>query len=106
MNKRIKKKREKLRLHRIGDHVYTHKGLVMFGKVHIGYVNAIELYHKIKNPKLTRPRVKALVNYVYKNRMERIARCGGLSFKHLRFARHLNEPNHAVATLTEVNYNG
>lgn len=98
MNKRMRKKREKLRVYRVGDRVYTHKGLVMFGKERIGYVNAIELYHKIENPKLTRPRVKALVNYVYKHRMERIARSGYLPFIYLRFLLHLNELNRATTT--------
>lgn len=103
MNKRIRKKRQKLRVYRIGDHVYTHKELVMFGKAHIGYLNAIELYRKIKNPKITRPRMRALVNYVYKNRMEHITRSGGLSFKHLRFARHLNEVNRTTKTPVACN---
>lgn len=98
MNKRIKKKREKLRVYRVGDHVYTHKKLVMFGKARIGYTNAIVLYQKIENPKLTRPRVKALVNYVYKNHMERMARSGGMPFRFLRFARHLNELTRGTTT--------
>ena len=99
MNKRIKKKRQTLRVYRIGDRVYTHKGLTMFGKAHIGYPNAIAMYQKIKNPKLTRPRVKALVNYVYKDRMKRIARGDmHLSYKHLRFARHLNEVSRVTKT--------
>lgn len=99
MNKRIKKKRQKLRVYRAGDHAYTHKELVMlFGKARIGYITAFEIYRKIENPKLTRPRVKTLVNYVYKNHMESIARSGDiyLPFKHLRFARHLNEVNRAT----------
>lgn len=70
MNKRIKKKREKLRVYRVGNRVYTYKGLIMSGKAHIGYRTAILLYRQIKNPKLTRPRLKALVNYVYKNRIK------------------------------------
>ena len=98
MNKRIKKKREKLRVYRVGNRVYTHKGLVMFGKERIGYTNAIELYHKIENPKLTRPRVKALINYVYKNRMKRMARSGDMPFTFLRLVRHLNELNRATTT--------
>ena len=99
MNKRIKKKREKLRVYSAGDRVYTHRGLTMFGKAHIGYANAIELYHKIENPKLTRPRVKALINYVYKDRMKRMVRNGGNWVPtYLRLARHLNEVNSATAT--------
>jgi hypothetical protein len=100
MNKRIKKKRETLRVYRVGNRVYTHKRLVMlFGKARIGYITAFEIYRKIGNPKLIRPRVKTLVNYVYKKHAESIARSGDiyLPFKHLRFARHLNEPNR-VAT--------
>lgn len=99
MNKRIKKKREKLRVYRVGDRVYTHKGLVMFGKARIGYTNAIELYRKIENPKLTRPRVKALINYVYKDRMKRMMRNGGNWVPtYLRLVRNLNELNRATTT--------
>lgn len=97
MNKRIKKKREKLRVYRVGNRVYTYKGLVMSGKAHIGYRTAILLYLKIKNPKVTRPRLKGLVNYVYKNHMKRIIeRCGDMAFIHLRFMSHLNELNCAI----------
>lgn len=99
MNKRIKKKQEKLRVYRVGTRVYTYKGLVMSGKAHIGYTNAIELYRKIENPKLTQPRVKALVNYVYKNHMERMMRNGGKwVHTYLRLVRHLNELNRATTT--------
>ena len=101
MNKRQMKKRRKLRVYSAGDRAYTHKELVMlFGKARIGYITAFEIYRKIENPKLMRPRVKTLVNYVYKNHMESIARSGDiyLPFKHLRFARHLNEVNSATAT--------
>lgn len=95
MNKRIKNKREKLRVYRVGKRVYTHKGLVMFGKARIGYTNAIELYRKIENPKLTRPRVKALINYIYKNRMKYYTKH---MYDYLRLVRHLNELNRATTT--------
>lgn len=101
MNKRIKKKRKTLRVYSAGDHAYTHKELVMlFGKARIGYITAFEIYRKIENPKLTRPRVKTLVNYVYRNHMESITRSGDiyLPFKHLRFARHLNEVKRVTKT--------
>lgn len=81
MNRRIRKKREKLRSYRVGDHIYTHKEIAMINKAHIGYINARDLYHKIKEPKLTRPRVKSLINHIYKNRMKYAM--------NLRFARHL-----------------
>lgn len=73
---------------------------MLFGKARIGYITAFEIYRKIGNPKLIRPRVKTLVNYVYKKHTESIARSGDiyLPFKHLRFARHLNEPNRGTAT--------
>lgn len=93
MNKRIKKKREKLRAYHIGDHIYTRKEIVMINRANIGYMNACALYRKIKEPKLTRPRVKALINYIYKNRMKHVMQ----SFKHLRFARHLDESRRVTA---------
>lgn len=97
MNKRMKKKREKLRVYRVGNRVYTYKGLVMSGKAHVGYHTAILLYRQIKNPKLTRPRLKALVNYVYKNHVKRvIERSGDMAFIHLRFMSYLNELNCAT----------
>ena len=70
MNKRIRKKRKKLNDFHLGDHIYTRKEINMINKANIGYMNACTLYHKIKNPKLTRPRVRALINYIYKNRMK------------------------------------
>ena len=70
MNKRIKKKRKKLKDYRIGDHIYTHKEIDMINKTNIGYMNAVNLYRKIKESKLTRGRVRALINYIYKNRMK------------------------------------
>ncbi len=69
MNKRIRKKRRKLRSIRVGDHVYTYKEIVMVNKAEIGYMNMRLLYPKIKRLKLTRPRVRLLINYIYKNRM-------------------------------------
>jgi hypothetical protein len=90
MNKRIKKKRMKLRNLRIGDRIYTHKEIAMINKAHIGFLGLVYSYDKIKEPKLSRPRVKALINYIYKNRMKHYKQ-HPLSYKHLRFARHLNE---------------
>jgi len=90
MNKRIKKKRAKLGDCHIGDHVYTRKEITMINKAYIGYMNVRALYYNIKDPKLTRPRVKSLINYIYKNRMKYYKRIPS-SFKYLRFARHLNE---------------
>ncbi len=68
MNKRIKKKREKLRVYHAGDRTFTHKEIAMINKAHIGYINTLALYHRIKEPKFTRPRSRALINYIYKNR--------------------------------------
>lgn len=91
MNKRIKKKRRKLRVIRVGDHVYTHKEIVMVNKVNIGFMNTLALYQKIKDYKLIRPRVKALINYIYKNRMKCANR--------LRFEpQFLNEPTRPFAS--------
>lgn len=93
MNKRIKKKRAKLGDYHIGDHVYNRKDIVMINKSNIGRMYVRYLYYTIKEPKLTRPRVKSLINYIYKNRMKHAY----LSFKHLRFARHLNESRRVTA---------
>lgn len=70
MNKRIRKKRRKLRSISVGNHAYTHKEIERINKAHIGYMNIRLLYPKIKKPKLTRPRVRLLINYIYKNRMK------------------------------------
>lgn len=83
MNKRIKKKREKLKSYRVGDHIYTRKEIVMINKANIGYLNTLALCRQIKKPKLTRPRMKALINYIYKNRMRNVM----WSLKHLRAPR-------------------
>ena len=95
MNKRIRKKRAKLGDYHIGDHVYNRKDIVMINKANIGRMYVRYLYYTIKEPKLTRPRVKSLINHIYKNRMKHAY----LSFKHLRFARHLNEPNSNTKTI-------
>jgi len=100
MNKRIRKKRRKLRDMRIGDHIYTRKEIMFINKAHIGYMNMRLLYQQIKNPKLTRPRIMSLINYIYKNRIK-YAKIR--SFKHLRFARHLNEPNRTGTTPVACN---
>ena len=92
MNKRIRKKRAKLGDYHIGDHIYTRKEITMINKSHIGYMGVRVLYYKIKEPKLTRPRVKALINHIYKNRMKYYKQ-SLLSYEHHRFARHLNEPD-------------
>ena len=94
MNKRIKKKRIKLRDLRIGDRVYTHKEIASINKEFIGFLNMSYLYNKIKEPKFTRPRMKSLINYIYKNRMKHYKQNPlSYKYKYLRFARHLNEPD-------------
>jgi hypothetical protein len=82
MNKRQMKKRRKLRSISVGDHTYTHKEIEMVDKLHIRYTSMHLFYPKIKRPKLTRPRVKALINYLYKNKMEYIS---SLSFEPIFF---------------------
>lgn len=72
MNKRIRKKRRKLRSICVLDRVYTHKEIERVHKLHIGYVSMRILYPKIKNPKLTRPRTRSLINYIYRNGMKYI----------------------------------
>lgn len=64
------KKRRKLRSFRVGDRVYTAKEITKVNKAHIGYMNIRLLYPNIKNPKITRPRVRSLINYIYKNRIK------------------------------------
>ena len=100
MNKRIKKKRMKLGDMHIGDHIYTRKEIMMINKAHLGYMNMRLLYPQIEKPKITRPRTKSLINYIYKNR---IKYAKTRSFKHLRFARHLNELNHTDTTPVACN---
>lgn len=85
MNKRIRKKRAKRANLYIGDHMYTREELKIHHKVIICR-GLITLYHQIKNPKIIKPRVKALVNYIYKDRTRKYQH---LSYKHLKFARHL-----------------
>ena len=70
MNKRQIKKRKKLGPFRIGDRVYTAKEIMKVNKAHIGYMNIRLLYPNIKNPKITRPRMRSLINYIYKNRIK------------------------------------
>jgi hypothetical protein len=85
MNKRIKKKQSRLKPLKIGDNVYTREYIRDLNKVCIGHMNVLHLYHQIKEPKLVRPRVKSLINYIYKNRMHIQQR----PYQHLKFARRL-----------------
>lgn len=85
MNKRIKKKQSRLKPLKIGDNVYTREYIRALNKTYIGHMNVLCLYHQIKEPKLVRPRVKSLINYIYKNRMHIQQR----SYQHLKFARRL-----------------
>lgn len=62
MNKRIKKKRSRLKPLKIGDNVYTREYIRDLNKACIGNMNILYLYHQIKELKLTRPRVKSLIN--------------------------------------------
>lgn len=98
MNKRIRKKRAKLADIRIGDHVYTRKELKIHHMVIICR-GLITLYHQIKNPKIIKPRVKALVNYIYKDRTKKYQH---LSYKHLKFARHLEPKPEFVMSNTST----
>ena len=82
MNKRQMKKRRKLRSITVLDHTYTAKEIEMVDKLHIRYTSMHLFYPKIKRPKLTQPRVKALINYLYKNKMEYIS---SLSFEPIFF---------------------
>ena len=85
MNKRIKKKQSRLKPLKIGDNVYTREYIRDLNKACIGNMNILYLYHQIKELKLTRPRVKSLINYIYKNRMHMRQQ----SYQHLKFARRL-----------------
>ncbi len=85
MNKRIRKKRAKRANIYIGDRMYTREELKIHHMVIIAR-GLITLYSQIKNPKIIKPRVKALVNYIYKDRTKKYQH---LSYKHLKFARHL-----------------
>lgn len=70
MNKRQMKKRRKLRSISVEDRAYTHKEIERINKLHIRYMCTRLLYPKIKRPKLTRPRVRLLINYIYKAGMK------------------------------------
>ena len=84
MNKRIKKKRMKLDNRVIGDHVYSVKTLRAYRMFLISRTYTVELYRQIKNPKITRSRIKALVNYLYKHPSKLY-----LGYKHSPYTKHL-----------------
>lgn len=70
MNKRIKKKQMKLKRFKVGDTIYDRKKISEFNKLHIGFMNRRCLYSKMKEiPKRSQPRMRGLMNYIYKNRM-------------------------------------
>ena len=98
MNKRIRKKRRKRANLYIGDHMYTREELKIHHMVIIAR-GLITLYHQIKNPKIIKPRVKALVNYIYKDRTKKYQH---LSYKHLKFARHLEPKPEFVMSNTST----
>lgn len=71
---------------KVGDITYDRKKISEFNKLHIGYMNRLCLYSKLKEiPKQSRPRINGLMNYIYKNRM-RVYK----TYVHRRFARALN----------------
>lgn len=103
MNKRIKKKRARRANIHIGDHVYMREELRIHHKVIIAR-GLVTLYRQIKNPKIIRSRVKALINYIYKDRTRKYHY---LSYKHLKFARHLKpKPEFVMSDMTKVNSGG
>ena len=70
MNKRIKKKQMKLKRFKVGDTIYDRKKVSEFNKLHIGFMNRLCLYSKMKEiPKRSQPRMRGLMNYIYKHRM-------------------------------------
>lgn len=86
MNKRIKKKRMKLKRFKVGDTIYDRKRISEFNKLYIGFMNRRCLYSKMKEiPKRSQPRMRGLMNYIYKNRM-RLHK----TYKHHRFATSLD----------------
>lgn len=92
MNKRIKKKRARLSPLKIGEHVYSREYIRDINRANIGFMCCVALYQHIKDPKISRPRVRSLINYIYKNRRHY------LSYKHLRFARHLKPKDEFILT--------
>ena len=68
MNKRIKKKRAQTSPLKIGDHVYSREYIRDINRANIGFMNCVALYRHIKDPKISRPRIRSLINYIYKNR--------------------------------------
>lgn len=99
MNKRIEKKRAQTSPLKIGEHVYSREYIRDLNKTNIGFINCVALYQHIKDPKISRPRIKSLMNYIYKNRERHY-----LSYKHLKFARHLKpKPEYMISTSTMSN---
>lgn len=90
MNKRIKKKQMKLKDFKVGDTIYDRKRVSEFNKLHIGFMNRRCLYSKMKEiPKRSQPRMRGLMNYIYKNRMHSYK-----TYEHRRFARLLDIYNY------------
>lgn len=103
MNKRIKKKRAHLSPRRIGCCVYTYEEIrfiimktlmrehllprIYFVSL---YTNSSDVYVWRKN------NMKRALKYMYKNWSEYLC-TGEMSYKHLRFARHLNESTSPAA---------
>lgn len=86
MNKRIKKKQMRLKCFKVGDTTYDRKRISEFNKLHIGYMNMLYLRSKMKEiPKRSQPRMRGLMNYIYKNRMRLYK-----TYDHRRFATSLD----------------
>lgn len=76
----------RLKRFKVGDTIYDRKKISEINKLHIGFMNRLCLYSKMKEiPKRSQPRMRGLMNYIYKNRM-RLHK----TYNHLRFATSLD----------------
>lgn len=93
MNKRIKKKRIRLKRFKVGDTIYDRKKVSEFNKLNMGLMNILSLYSKIKVPlpKWSQSRINGLMNYIFKNRRHLYT-----SYSYRRFARSLDTTNNTI----------
>lgn len=76
----------KLKPIKVGDTTYDRKRISEVNKLYMGFMNRMCLYSKMKEiPKRSQPRMRGLMNYIYKNRM-----CLHKTYNHLSFATSLD----------------
>lgn len=74
---------------KVGGTTYDRKKISEFNKLHMGFMNRLCLYSKMKEiPKRSQPRMRGLMNYIYKNRMRLYK-----TYNHYRFVTSLDTTN-------------